>query len=498
METSDLILAIDQSTSATKAVLFSRQGSLVHRSSVEHRQYYPQPGWVSHDANEIFTNTITAVSRVLAESGTDERQVAALAISSQRETALVWDKITGRPIDYAVVWQCRRGAAICEEIERQGKAELVRGKTGLVLSPYFSAAKIRWLLDHVPGARQKAKAGELLFGTMDSWLLWKMTGGKVHATDYSNASRTQLFNIHTLEWDQDLLDLFDIPQCMAPEVRCSDEVFGHTEPGCLFSRPIPIAGLMGDSHAALFGQNCFAAGSAKTTYGTGSSIMMNVGRVPIASTSGLVSSLAWGRAGAVDYVLEGNINSTGDTIRWLVEDLELISAARDAGGIAASVSGNEGVYLVPAFTGLSAPHWDSLARASVTGITRGVKKAHLVRSAMESIAYQVKDVLDLMIRESGVALGELRVDGGPTRDDFLMQFQADILDVTVVRNRIEELSALGAAFMAGLAVGMWGGLNEITALRSVDRTFTCHMDSLTRDNLYRGWQEAVRRTLSTT
>ncbi len=494
----DLILAIDQSTSATKAVLIDRQGSVMGRASVGHRQYYPQPGWVGHDAMEIYENMLTAIGKVLDGAGVGEDRLAALAITNQRETALVWDRVSGLPIDHAVVWQCGRGSAICERLEREGKAALVREKTGLVLSPYFSAAKIQWLLDNVPGARQRADAGELLLGTVDSWLLWKLTGGAVHATDYSNACRTQLFNIRTLCWDDELLELFRIPRGMAPQVRCSDEVFGHTAPGCGFARPVPIAGLMGDSHAALFGQNCFAMGQAKATYGTGSSVMMNVGKAPVFSSKGLVSSLAWGRAGTVDYVLEGNINSAGDTIRWLSEDLEMIPEASVAGPIAVTVPDNGGVYLVPAFTGLGAPHWDSAARASITGISRGVRRAHVVRAAMESIAYQVKDILDLMIGESGVALSELRVDGGPTRDEFLMQFQADMLGVPVARSTVEELSALGAAFMAGLAVGMWSGLNEIARLRPAAKQFDCTMAYSDRERYYAGWREAVRRTLSAT
>lgn len=490
------VLAVDQSTSATKAILFDHQGGLVHRCTVEHRQHYPQPGWVEHDALELYENTIKAMHLVLKETGTAQEQLVALAVTNQRETAVVWDKATGKPVYNAVVWQCQRGTAICRQLEEKGYAAAVREKTGLVLSPYFSAAKIKWILDNVEGARQKAEAGELLLGTVDSWLLWKLTGGKVHATDYSNASRTQLFNIRDLKWDEELLRMFTIPASMVPDVRCSDEVFGHTALQEGFEREIPIAGLMGDSHAALFGQNCFAKGMAKVTYGTGSSIMMNIGKKPMESRKGLVTSLAWGFHGEVDYVFEGNINCTGATIKWLVDDLELIGSSKEAGSLAASVSGNEGVYIVPAFVGLSAPYWDSEAKASITGITRGTKKAHIVRAAEESIAYQIKDVLDLAVEEAGIPLQEIRVDGGPTRDEFLMQFQADMLDTVVVRSRIEELSAIGAAFAAGLAAGFWASRDEITALRVPDKTFNSCIDVKERKRLYDGWKEAVRRTLS--
>lgn len=490
------VLAVDQSTSATKAILFDRQGKLVHRCTIEHRQYYPRPGWVEHDAQELYENTLKAIQLVLGETRTSEEQIVTLAITNQRETAVVWDRTTGVPVCPAVVWQCQRGREICRRLEDQGCASLVKEKTGLVLSPYFSAAKVKWILDHVEGARQKAEAGELLFGTVDSWLLWKLTGGKVHATDYSNASRTQLFNIRELSWDRELLEIFTIPASMVPQVRGSDEIFGFTALQEGFRREIPIAGLMGDSHAALFGQNCFESGMAKVTYGTGSSIMMNIGKSPVFSQKGLVTSLAWGCKGGVDYVFEGNINCTGATIKWLVDDLELIGSSKEAGTLAASVNGNEGVYLVPAFVGLSAPYWDSEAKASITGITRGVTKAHIVRAAEESIAYQIKDVLDLAVEEADVSLQEIRVDGGPTRDDFLMQFQADMLNVTVVRSKIEELSAVGVAYMAGLAAGFWGSRDEIMLLREPDREFRSRMEEQGRRKLYEGWNEAVRRTLS--
>lgn len=491
-----VVLTIDQGTSATKAILFDGSGRLVHRCNTVHNQFYPNPGWVEHDPEEIYANTLKAIRAVMQEADIEEESIAVLSISNQRETAVVWDKNTGKPVYNAIVWQCQRGAEICDRLQQQGLGTMVRERTGLVLSPYFSAAKIAWILENVPGVRQKAASGDLLCGNIDAWLVWKLTGGKVHATDYSNASRTQLFNIRELKWDDGLLAAFGIPRSMLPEVRCSNDAFGCTDESQGFSRRIPISGVLGDSHAALFGQNCFDRGMAKATYGTGSSIMMNIGTRPLFSSNGIVTSLAWGIDGTVNYVFEGNINCTGATIKWLVDDLELIGSSKEAGTVAASVDGNEGVYLVPAFVGLSAPYWDSDARASITGMTRGTKKAHIVRAAEESIAYQIKDVMDLMQEEAAAELKELRVDGGPTRDDFLMQFQADMLEVSVVRNKIEELSAIGSAYMAGLHADIWSSLEEIRALRGVDTAFESKMDGNERAKLYGGWKEAVKRTLT--
>lgn len=490
------ILSIDQGTSATKTILFNRKGQVVHRCNRVHKQYYPNPGWVEHDPEEIYKNTLKAIHDILYEVKIMGQQIMGLAIANQRETALVWDKQTGKPVYNAIVWQCNRGSGICNRLFEQGYEKIVKEKTGLVLSSYFSAAKIKWILDNVEGARRKAEEGKLLFGTIDSWLVWKLTNGKVHVTDYSNASRTQLFNLKELKWDEELLQIFTIPKTMTPNVKYSDEIFGHTTINGILEEEIPIAGVMGDSHAALFGQNCFEKGMAKATYGTGSSVMMNIGKNILQSNRGLVTSIAWGMDNCVEYVFEGNINCTGATIKWLVEDLELIPNSKISGKIAASIDSNEGVYLVPAFVGLSAPYWDSEAKASIMGISRGTKKAHIVRAAEESIAYQIKDILDLMVKESGVKLKELRVDGGPTRDDFLMQFQANIINVAVVRNKIEELSAIGSAFMAGLAMGFWNSKEEIKALRATDVIFNCKMDNSERDKLYKGWKEAVRRTLS--
>ncbi len=490
------ILAIDQSTSGTKAIIFDESAHLVCRSTVEHRQFYPNPGWVQHDAVEIYQKTLQAIQEVLENSHINKDQLRALSITNQRETALIWDKNTGMPVYHAIVWQCQRAGAICKDIAARGFARTIKEKTGLVLSPYFSAPKMKWILDNVAGIREKAESGSLFFGTIDSWLIWNLSGGKIHVTDFSNASRTLLFNIHDLEWDRELLDIFTIPRSMMPEVKFSDEIFGHTSCKGILSREIPISGVMGDSHAALFGQNCFKKGMVKATYGTGSSIMMNIGDKSLNSESGIVSSIAWGMNRKVDYVFEGNINCTGATIKWLVDDLKLLASSKEAGGIAASIDDTGGVYLVPAFVGLGAPYWDSEARASIQGMTRGTGKAHLVRAAEESIAYQIKDIVDLMAQESSVSLGELRVDGGPTKDDFLMQFQSDVLGVDVVRNRIEELSALGSAYMAGLAVGIWRNLEGIQSLRIQDAVFHSQMDETRREKLYQGWKKAVERTLS--
>jgi len=490
------ILSIDQSTSATKAILFDSKGKLICRRDADHRQYYPQPGWVEHDPIEIYNNTLRLIGEVITESSVDQDKITAFSITNQRETVVVWDKNTGAPLCNAIVWQCKRAADICKTITGQGYESTIKEKTGLVLSPYFSAAKVKWVLDNIEGARQKAKDGELLLGTMDSWLIWNLTGRKVHATDYSNACRTQLFNIKELKWDEEILDIFDIPISMIPEVLYSDEVFGYASNIEYLNREVPISGVLGDSHAALFGQNCFKKGMAKVTFGTGSSIMMNIGNVSIDSKNGLVTSIAWGMNGNIEYVFEGNVNCTGATIKWLVDGLELISSSKESEQLAFSVDTNEGVYIVPAFVGLGSPYWDSDAKASITGITIGTRKAHVVRAAEESIAYQIKDVLDIMVQDAGIELKEIRVDGGPTRDNFLMQFQSDMLDAIVVCAKIEELSAYGSCLMAGLAVGIWKSKEELVKLREPGRVFLSRMAEEKRVALYRGWKMAVKRTLS--
>lgn len=487
------ILAIDQSTSATKVMLFDATARLIHRVSLPHEQYYPADGFVEHDPEEIFENTVAGMTEVLKATHKKASDVAVISITNQRETSLIWDKATGKPIANAAVWQCQRGKDFCKSLNEQGYGPKIRQKTGLIIDPYFSASKLRWIINNVHGAKEMAQRGELLLGTMDSWLLWKLTNGKVHATDYTNACRTMLFNINTLKWDEELIDLFDLHSSMFPEVKFSDQIFGQTEPLVVFDQPIPVAGLLGDSHAALFGQNCFEPGMAKATYGTGSSIMMNVGNQPLLSPEGLVTSIGYVRAGAIDYVFEGNIHCTGDTINWLVNDAELISSSAESEQLAMSVSDNNQVYFVPSFVGLGAPYWDNQARACISGMARNTKKAHIVRAALESIAYQVKDLIDLMVENASIPFREMRVDGGPTRNNFLMQFQSDMLRKEVVRSNIEEVSALGSAFMAGLACGFWKDLDEIKALRKVDRTFSPEMPSEEIEKLYSGWKLAVKR-----
>jgi glycerol kinase len=488
------ILAIDQSTSSTKVILFDQIGLLRHRVSIPHQQFYPQPGFVEHNPMEIFGNTLSGIKQLLAETSIEVSSIASIAITNQRETSLIWDKTTGRPVHNAAVWQCQRGSDFCTKLRTEGYSETIRKKTGLIIDPYFSASKLRWIIKNVPEAERKAKNGDLLLGTMDSWLLWKLTGGKVHATDYSNACRTMLFNIHKLDWDTELIDLFGLHESMFPKVRFSDEIFGYTDPSAVFGLELPIAGLIGDSHAALFGQNCFEQGMAKATYGTGSSIMMNIGKKLLVAPKGLVTSIGYGLNGEIDYVFEGNIHCTGDTINWLKNELQLINNASETEELANSVNSTNGVYLVPAFVGLGAPYWDNSARASLTGMNRDSNKAHIVRAALESISYQVKDLIDLMIKENGIELNELRVDGGPTRNNFLMQFQSNILEREVVRSTIEEVSALGATFMAGLATGFWKDLEEIKSLYRSDKTFKPEMKSEEIENLYNGWQKAVERT----
>jgi glycerol kinase len=477
-------------------MLFSKKAELVRRVTLPHQQFYPQPGFVEHDPEEIYSNVVSGLRQVIDSSRIDPGSIAAIAVTNQRETSLIWDRTTGKPIARAAVWQCQRGTGYCDQLKSEGKEQVVREKTGMLIDPYFSASKLRWIINNTPGAKEKARQGHLLLGTVDSWLLWKLTGGKIHATDYSNACRTLLLNINTLEWDKELMEMFDLYPGMFPELRFSDEIFGYTDDSVLPGFSIPVAGLMGDSHAALFGQNCFHPGMAKATYGTGSSIMMNIGTTPHPAPGGLVTSIGYGMNKKVDYVYEGNIHCTGDTINWLKNELQLIGSASESEDIASSVKTTNGVYMVPAFVGLGAPYWDNGARASITGIGRDTTKAHVVRAALESIAYQVKDLIDLMVIEGGMSLKELRVDGGPTRNNLLMQFQCDILGRQVVRSSIEEVSALGAAFMAGLATGLWKDLGEIGTLYSSDRTFAPELTEEVTVQLYSGWKKAVERTRS--
>lgn len=489
----DYILTIDQSTSATKAMLFNREGGLETRKNIPHKQYYPQAGFVEHDALEIFENTLVAIKEVIEEKGVDHKNLASISITNQRETALIWDKHTGQPVGHAAVWQCLRGTEICKSLIEKRYNELIREKTGLLIDPYFSASKLQWMMQNIQGLEEKAKNGSLLFGTMDSWLLWKLTNGMVHATDYSNACRTLLFNIHTLQWDDELIELFGLQRNMFPEVRYSDDIFGYTDPSVVFDAPVPIAGLMGDSHAALFGQNCFSTGMAKATYGTGSSIMMNIGTEPLASPEGLVTSIGYGLGKQIHYVFEGNIHCTGDTINWLKNEVGLIENDAETETLAKSVEDNNGVYLVPAFGGLGAPYWDNQARACLSGMPRNTTKSHIVRAALESIAFQVKDLISLMEGEGGIHLKELRVDGGPTRNDFLMQFQAGILGREVNRSSMEEISALGVTLMAGLATGFWKDIQAIEALRKAGKIFHPAMKKQEIEKLFSGWKKAVER-----
>jgi glycerol kinase len=488
------IVTIDQSTSATKVMMFDSKGLLVERVSHSHLQYYPQPGFSEHDTIEIFNNTVKGIKEIIQKTGVSPSEIACLSITNQRETSMIWDRHTGKPVANAAVWQCQRGTDFCNHLRNEGFSETIQKKTGLIIDPYFSASKLNWIVNNVKDVRSAAKNGSLLLGTMDSWLLWKLTGSKVHSTDYSNACRTMLFNINTLEWDSELIGLFGLDISMFPRVHFSDEIFGYTSSEIFPGVDIPIAGLMGDSHAALFGQNCFMPGMAKATYGTGSSIMMNIGNKPLNPPSGLVTSIGYGLNKKIEYVFEGNIHCTGDTINWLKNELQLIDSEADTEELANTVEGNNGVYMVPAFVGLGAPYWDNYARASITGIGRDTTKAHIVRAALESIGYQVKDLMDLMLEKDGIKLKELRVDGGPTRNNFLMQFQSDILGQKVVRSTIEEVSALGATFMAGLATGFWSNLEEIKTLYRSDCTFTPHMSQEENNKLYSGWKKAVART----
>ncbi len=487
------ILAIDQSTSTTKAIIFNQSGKVEHRTTIAHQQYYPQPGFVEHDPLEIFENTKTAMLQVLREKNISVDEIVGIAITNQRETIMVWDKNTGKPVYNAMVWQCQRGAPYCHELKAKGYDELIKRKTGLLIDPYFSASRLHWLFQNVEGLKQRAKKGDLLLGTMDTWILWKLTGGKVHATDYSNASRTMLFNIHNLQWDDELIALFGLEKEMFPEVQFSDEIFGYSDPYVIFDKALPIAGLLGDSHGALFGQNCFRPGLTKSTYGTGSSIMMNIGTKPLNAPQGLVTSIGYSMNKKVHYVFEGNIHCTGDTLNWLKNEVELINDVSEAEPLAKSVNDNNGVYLVPAFVGLGAPYWDNEARACLSGMPRNTKKAHIVRAALESIAYQVKDLISLMEEKGGIGLQELRVDGGPTRNNFLMQFQSDMLNHDVARSGIEEASALGAAFMAGLATSFWENLEVIESLRQVDRIFKPGMETKETQKFYEGWKKAVKK-----
>lgn len=490
------VMALDQGTTSSRVILFDRDQAICGMAQKEVTQIYPQPGWVEQDAMEIWATQMGVCREVLERTGTSPYEIAAMGITNQRETTVVWEKATGKPIHHAIVWQCRRTAALCEELKARGLENWFRQKTGLVLDAYFSATKLQWILDHVPGARERARAGELLFGTVDTWLIYNLTRGQVHATDYSNASRTMLFNIHDLTWDEEILELLDIPRQMLPIVRPSSDLYGVTDPGTFGGAQIPIAGAAGDQQAALFGQCCFEVGMAKNTYGTGCFLLMNTGAEAVRSEQGLLTTIAWGLNGQITYALEGSVFMGGASVQWLRDELRIIDSAQESEALAASVPNTNGVYVVPAFTGLGAPYWDMYARGLIIGLTRGVRKEHLIRATLESIAYQSRDVLVAMEHDAGIDVQVLKVDGGASRNQFLMQFQADIMDVAVVRPQVTESTALGAAFLAGLATGFYDSVEALQAKPKADRTFQPTWTGDRIERKYKRWQEAVKRSMN--
>jgi len=487
------IMALDAGTTSNRCILFNASGEICSVAQKEFTQIFPQPGWVEHDADEIFSTQLEVAKQAMQNIGASAGDIAAIGITNQRETTVVWNRHTGRPVYNAIVWQCRRTADYCEMLRKEGLVETVRSKTGLVIDPYFSGTKIRWILENVPGARDQAEAGDLLFGTIETWLIWKLTGGRVHVTDYSNASRTMLFNINTLHWDDDILLKLNIPSSMLPQAVPSSQVYGQTD-ALFFGAPIAIAGAAGDQQAALFGQACFQPGDSKCTYGTGSFLLMNTGKRPIFSKNGLVTTIAWGLDGKVDYALEGSIFVAGAAIQWLRDELRFIESAADSEYMAQKVKDTNGCYVVPAFTGLGAPYWDAYARGAVMGLTRGVNKYHIIRSTLDSIAYQTNDVLSAMEADAGIRLSQLKVDGGASANNYLMQTQADISAAPVVRPRCVETTAMGAAYLAGLAVGYWKNTEEIRSNWAADRRFTPGISEEERARRIGGWQKAVACT----
>lgn len=489
------ILAIDQGTTSSRAMLFDRAGDVAALAQHEFRQIFPQPGWVEHDPNEILASVLATVAEVLARAGIGGEAVAGIGIANQRETTVLWDRHTGQPVYNAIVWQSRQSLAICERLEADGHGPLVREKTGLLIDAYFSGSKIRWILDHVDGARVRAERGDLLFGTIDSWLIWNLSGGKLHVTDVSNAARTLLFDIHARDWDDELLRMLDIPRGLLPQVRSCSEVYGHTVALPGLPAGVPISGVAGDQQAALFGQACFEPGMAKNTYGTGCFMLMHTGATAVASRHGLLTTIAWELGGKVEYALEGSIFVAGAVVQWLRDGLHMLEQAGESQLLAESVPSSEGVYLVPAFVGLGAPYWRSDVRGAMFGLSRGTRKEHVVRAALESMAYQSRDVLAAMEGDAGIPLKELRADGGAIANDFMAQFQSDMLGVPVLRPRVAETTALGAAYLAGLAVGFWRSREEIAALWQVDRRFQPLLDVERREQLYQGWRRAVEATM---
>lgn len=488
------ILSLDQGTTSSRAILFNKKGEIVHSAQKEFTQHFPKPYWVEHNAQEIWGSILAVIATCLSEADVKPEQIAGIGITNQRETAVVWDKTTGKPIYNAIVWQSRQTVEICDELKEKGYSEMVREKTGLLIDAYFSGTKVKWILDNVEGAREKAENGDLLFGTIDTWLVWKLSGGKAHVTDYSNASRTLMFNIHDLQWDDELLDMLTVPKSMLPEVRPSSEIYGETIDYHFFGQNIPIAGVAGDQQAALFGQACFGEGMAKNTYGTGCFMLMNTGEKAVASEHGLLTTIAWGIDGKVNYALEGSIFVAGSAIQWLRDGMRMFKDASESEVYASRVASTEGVYVVPAFVGLGTPYWDSEVRGAMFGVTRGTTKEHFIRATLESLAYQTKDVLCAMEADSGIELKTLRVDGGAVKNNFLMKFQSDILAVPVERPVINETTALGAAYLAGLAVGYWKNQDEIKEQWHMDKRFEPTMEAETSEELYAGWKKAIEAT----
>ena len=490
---SKYIMALDAGTTSNRCILFDKAGNICSMAQREFPQYFPKPGWVEHDANEIWATQLSVAVEAMSKIGATADDIASIGITNQRETTIVWDKETGEPVYHAIVWQCRRTSEYCDTLKAEGYTDMIREKTGLVIDAYFSATKLKWILDNVEGAREKAKKGQLLFGTVETWLIWKLTKGEVHVTDYSNASRTMMYNITELKWDEDILKILDIPSCMLPEVKPSSCVYGKADTSYL-GGPIPIAGAAGDQQAALFGQTCFFKGEAKNTYGTGCFLLLNTGEKPVFSKNGLVTTIAWGLDGKVTYALEGSIFVGGASIQWLRDEMRFIDSAADSEYMAGKVSDTNGCYVVPAFTGLGAPYWDQYARGTIVGITRGVNKYHIIRATLESIAYQVWDVVKAMEADSGITLSSLKVDGGASANNFLMQFQSDVLNVNVNRPACIETTAMGAAYLAGLAVGYYADKEAVIQNQQLDKVFKPKMEAPDREKNLKGWHKAVKQS----
>ena len=488
------IMSIDQGTTSSRAILFDKEGDIKGVAQREFKQYFPKSGWVEHDANEIWTSVLAVMTEVLNENEINADQIEGIGITNQRETTVIWDKNTGRPIYHAIVWQSRQTQSICHELKEQGHEETFRNKTGLLLDPYFAGTKVKWILDNVDGAREKAENGDLFFGTIDTWLVWKLSGGEAHITDYSNASRTLMYNIYDLQWDDELLDLLNVPKQLLPEVKESSEIYAHTKDYHFFGQEVPISGIAGDQQAALFGQACFERGDVKNTYGTGGFMLMNTGEEPVKSESGLLTTIAYGLDGKVNYALEGSIFVSGSAIQWLRDGLRIINSAPQSENYATRVDSTDNVYFVPAFVGLGTPYWDSEARGAIFGLSRGTEKEHFIRATLESLCYQTRDVMEAMSKDSKIEVNNLRVDGGAVKNNFIMQFQADIVNTAVERPEIQETTALGAAYLAGLAVGFWDSKDEIANRWQLETEFTPQMSEEDRTKLYKGWKKAVEAT----